>query len=74
MTRRKRPESMFLRSLYRPLLDDALREVEEAQKVALLQHHEVPPAEIADRLGMSLGEVKAATRRVASARKRLERG
>jgi hypothetical protein len=29
------------------LLDDARREVDEALKVALLLHHEIPPAEIA---------------------------
>jgi DNA-directed RNA polymerase specialized sigma24 family protein len=74
-TQRKRPESWFLRTLYGPLLDDARREVEEALKVALLLHHEVPAAEIADRLGISLGEVKGAAKRVARARarERLER-
>jgi DNA-directed RNA polymerase specialized sigma24 family protein len=74
MTKRKRPESAFLRTLYSPLLSDARREVEEALKVALLQHHEVPPAEIAERLGISLGEVKGASKRVEKAQERLERG
>jgi DNA-binding MarR family transcriptional regulator len=74
MTRRKRPESMFLRSLYRPLIEDGRRELEEALKVALLQHHDVPPSEIAERLGISLGDVKGAAKRVAKAQERLEPG
>jgi DNA-directed RNA polymerase specialized sigma24 family protein len=71
---RKRPESSFLKTLYRPLLEDCRREVEEALKVALLQHHDIPPAEIAERLGLSLGDVKGAAKRVARAQERLDRG
>jgi DNA-directed RNA polymerase specialized sigma24 family protein len=71
---RKRPESSFLKTLYAPLLSDARREVEEALKVALLQHYDLPPAEIAEPLGLSLGDVKGAAKRVARAQDRLERG
>jgi hypothetical protein len=74
MTRRKRPESAFLNTLYRPLLDDCLREVQEALKVAYALEHDLPPAEIAERLQLSLGEVKDASKRVARARERLEPG
>lgn len=42
--------------------------------MALLQHHDVPPSEIAERLGISLGDVKGAAKRVAKAQERLERG
>jgi DNA-directed RNA polymerase specialized sigma24 family protein len=74
MTRRKRPESAFLKTLYWPLLDDARREVEEALRVAYALEHDLQPAEITDRLGISLGEFKAAAKRVARAQQRLERG
>jgi DNA-directed RNA polymerase specialized sigma24 family protein len=37
------------------------------------QHHDVPPAEIAERLQITLGEVKAAVKRLERARERLER-
>jgi DNA-directed RNA polymerase specialized sigma24 family protein len=70
----RRPESAFLRTLYRPLLEDCRREIDQALRVALLVHHEVSPSEIAERLEISLGEVKASVKQLARARERLERG
>jgi hypothetical protein len=63
-----------LRSLYRPLIEDAHREVEEALKVALLQHHDIPPAEIAERLEIHARRGQGRRKRVAKARERLEQG
>ena len=67
-----RPESSFLRTLWAPLLADAEREVELALKVALGTHHGMKPDEIAARLGVTLGEVKGAAKRLAAARERLD--
>lgn len=70
---RKPPESAFLRSLWRPLRDEADREIDLAMKVALLLHHEIPQAEIAERLKVPLSEVKAAVKRLRKVGDRIDR-
>jgi hypothetical protein len=74
MTKRKRPESMFLRSLYRPLIEDCRREVEEALKVTYALECGMGKDDIAAKLDLSLGEVKGAVKRIDAARERLEQG
>jgi hypothetical protein len=48
-----------LRTLYSPLSELAEREVAEGLRVGLMLEHEVALAEIADWLGISLGEIRA---------------
>ena len=67
-------EAGLLRSIYRPLLEDAHREVELALKVAYALEHDMKPADIADRLDITAGAVKSAASQVKRARGRLERG
>jgi predicted HTH domain antitoxin len=62
-----------LRTLYSPLSELAEREVAEGLRVGLMLEHEVALAEIADWLGISLGEIKGAVKRLASAREWLKR-
>jgi hypothetical protein len=69
----RRPESSFLRSIYDPLLADAQREIELALKVAVAIEHDLPQAVIAERLGVTPGEVKEARLRLKRVRERLER-
>ena len=70
----RRPESEFLRSLWAPLQEDARREVELSLKVAYALDRDIKHDEIAARLGVGLGDVKAAAKRLATVRKRLEQG
>jgi DNA-directed RNA polymerase specialized sigma24 family protein len=67
----RRPESPFLRTLWNPLVEDVLREVQLAARVALLEHHGLSQRQIADRLGVQQWEVLEARKRVSRARARL---
>jgi hypothetical protein len=69
-----RPESQYLRTLYAPLLSDAMAEIEVALKVAVGLEAGMKPEAIAARLDVSLGEVRDAKKRLAQVRKRLELG
>jgi transcription initiation factor IIE alpha subunit len=53
-------------------MEDARAEVDTALRVAQLIEHEFTPAQIAERLGLELDEVRAAIRRVERARARAE--
>jgi DNA-directed RNA polymerase specialized sigma24 family protein len=68
----RRPESPLLRTFWDPLVEDVLREVEFAVKVAMLGHQGLRSTEIADRLGIQLADVFEARRRLKRARARLE--
>jgi hypothetical protein len=70
----KRPEHLFLRTIYDALAEDARREVTIALKVAVALEHGMGSDDIADRLGLTRGDVLAATKRVQRAREQLERG
>ena len=70
----RQPESSFLRSLWRPLRDESDREIDLAMKVALLLHHEIPQAAIAERLNVPLSEVKSAVKRLRKVGDRIDRG
>lgn len=69
-----RPESAFLRSLMAPLMEDAQREIELALKVGYAVECGMRVDDIADRLGVSRGDVTAAAKRVKRIREQLERG
>lgn len=68
-----RPTSSFLRTVRAALWADAQRELELALKAALLLEHRVPRGEIADRLGITAEEARAAIKRAQWARGQLER-
>jgi hypothetical protein len=70
----KRPEHLFLRTIYDALAEDARREVTIALKVAVALEHGMGSDDIADPLGLTRGDVLAATKRVQRAREQLERG
>jgi Mn-dependent DtxR family transcriptional regulator len=55
-------------------MEEARYEVDLALKVAVLTHHEVPRAEIAERLNISPSQVKAAIGRLRKIAPQLERG
>jgi DNA-directed RNA polymerase specialized sigma24 family protein len=74
MLRLRRPESPLLRTLWDPLVEDVLREVELAVKVALLGQHGLGSTEIADRLGIQPADVLEVRRRLRRARERVEQG
>lgn len=54
-------------------MEDAAAEVETALKVAVLKNQEVPQAEIAERLGITAGEVRAAVKRLGKIAERIDR-
>jgi hypothetical protein len=64
----RRPENPLLRTLWDPLVEDVLREVELAVKVAALGHHGLKSTEIADRLGIQPADVLEARRWLKRAR------
>lgn len=68
-----RPTSSFLRTVRAALWEDAQREIELALKAALLLEHDVPRGEIAERLGVTAEEARAAIKRAQWARGQLER-
>jgi hypothetical protein len=68
-----RPTSSFLRTVRAALWADAQREIELALKAALLLEHDVPRGEIAERLGVTAEEARAAIKRAQWARAELER-
>jgi predicted transcriptional regulator len=67
-----RPESQFLRTLWLPLQEEARRDVELALKVAVGVEAGLTHDEIAARLGVTRGDVKAAAARLKRVRERLD--
>jgi hypothetical protein len=51
-------------ALQRGLYEEARLDVDQALKVALLIQHEVPQQQIADRLGVSIADVKLSIKRL----------
>jgi hypothetical protein len=69
-----RPESLFLATLYAPLLEDAQRQIQLAMKVAFALEHGLAKQDIAARLDVTLGEVQASVTRLKRVRGRLDCG
>jgi hypothetical protein len=68
------PSDSFLRQLYGPLFEDAQAEVEVTLKVAVAIRAEMPRAEIAERLGVTPADVRAAVKRLQGISDRIEIG